>query len=44
MRRELKLLLIEMNLLRIEVEQSRSIREEAQAREAFFSASVKQLK
>ena len=40
MRRELKLLLIEMNLLRIEVEQSRSIREEAQAREAFFSASV----
>jgi hypothetical protein len=32
-----------MNLLRIEVEQSRSIREEAQAREAFFSASVKQL-
>ncbi len=29
MRRELKLLLIEMNLLRIEVEQSRSIREEA---------------
>jgi hypothetical protein len=43
MRRELKLLLIEMNLLRIEVEQSRSIREEAQAREAFFSASVKQL-
>src|SRR4051794_22852668 len=30
MRRELKLLLIEMNLLRIEVEQSRSIREEAQ--------------
>ena len=43
MRRELKLLLIEMNLLRIEVEQSRSIREEARAREAFFSASVKQL-
>ena len=43
MRRELKLLLIEMNFLRIEVEQSRSIREEAQAREAFFSASVKQL-
>ena len=39
----MKLLLIEMNLLRIEVEQSRSIREEAQAREAFFSASVKQL-
>jgi hypothetical protein len=37
MRRELKLLLIEMNLLRIEVEQSRSIREEAQAREVFFS-------
>jgi hypothetical protein len=43
MRRELKLLLIEMNLLRIEVEQSRAIREEAQAREAFFSASEKQL-
>jgi hypothetical protein len=43
MRRELKLLLIEMNLLRIEVEQSRSIRDEAQAREAFFSASVKRL-
>ena len=43
MRRELKLLLIEMNLLRIEVEQSRSIREEARAREAFFSASVQQL-
>jgi hypothetical protein len=43
MRRELKLLLIEMNLLRIEVEQSRGIREEAQAREAFFLASMKQL-
>jgi hypothetical protein len=43
MRRELKLLLIEMNLLRIEVEQSRGIREEAQAREAFFFASMKQL-
>ena len=43
MRREPKLLLIEMNLLRIEVEQSRGIREEAQAREAFFLASMKQL-
>ena len=43
MRRELKLLLIEMNLLRVEVEQSRAAREEAQAREAFLSASVKQL-
>jgi hypothetical protein len=43
MRRELKLLLIEMNLLRIEVEQSRGIREEAQAREACFLASMKQL-
>jgi hypothetical protein len=47
MRRELKLLLIEMNLLRVEV-QSRAAREEAQAREAFLweaflSASVKQL-
>ena len=36
MRRELKLLLIEMNFLRIEVEQSRGIREEAQAREVVF--------
>jgi hypothetical protein len=43
MRRELKLLLIEMNLLRVEVGQSPAIREEALAREAFFSASVKQL-
>jgi hypothetical protein len=43
MRRELKLLLIEMNLLRIEVEQSRGIRAEAQAREACFLASMKQL-
>ena len=41
--RELKLLLIEMNFLRIEVEQSRSIRAEAQAREACFLASMKQL-
>jgi hypothetical protein len=43
MRRELKLLLIEMNLLRVEVEQSRAARQEAEAREAFLSASVKEL-
>jgi len=35
--------IIEMNLLRIEVKQSRAIREEAQTREESFSASVKQL-
>jgi hypothetical protein len=43
MRRELKLLLIELNVLRVEVEQLRAIREEAREREASLSASVEQL-
>jgi hypothetical protein len=43
MRRELKLLLIELNVLRVEVEQLRAMRGEAHAREAFLSASVQQL-
>jgi hypothetical protein len=43
MRRELKLLLIELNVLRLEVEQLRATRGEADAREAFLSMSVQQL-
>src|SRR5438067_10259937 len=43
MRRELKLLLIELNGLRVEVEQLRVMRQEAIDREALFSASVEQL-
>ena len=43
MRRELKLLLIELNALRVEVEQLRAIREDARDKEAFLSASVEQL-
>jgi hypothetical protein len=38
MRRELKLLLIEMNVLRVEVEQLRSIEREARNTEEFLSA------
>ena len=43
MRRELKLLLIEMNLLRVEVEQLRAMKREARDREEFLSASVNRL-
>jgi len=43
MRRELKLLLIELNGLRVEVEQLRVMRQEALDREALLSASVEQL-
>jgi hypothetical protein len=43
MRRELKLLLIEMNVLRVEVEQLRAIRREARDREEFLTASVNRL-
>jgi hypothetical protein len=40
MRRELKLLLIEMNMLRVEVEQLRSMEKEARKTEAFLSTSI----
>jgi len=43
MRRELKLLLIEMNVLRVEVKQLRAMEREARNTEEFLSASVKQL-
>jgi hypothetical protein len=43
MRRELKLLLIELNVLRVEVEQLRAMREEAHDREVTLSESVEQL-
>ena len=43
MRRELKLLLIEMNVLRVEVEQLRAIEREARKTEEFLSASVNRL-
>jgi hypothetical protein len=43
MRRELKLLLIEMNVLRVEVEQLRAIKREARDREEFLTASVNRL-
>ena len=43
MRRELKLLLIEMNVLRVEVEQLRAMKREARDREEFLSASVSRL-
>jgi hypothetical protein len=43
MRRELKLLLIELNVLRVEVEQLRAMRDEAHDREAVLSASVERL-
>ena len=43
MRRELKLLLIEMNVLRVEVEQLRAMKREARDREEFLSASVNRL-
>jgi FtsZ-binding cell division protein ZapB len=43
MRRELKLLLIEMNLLRVEVEQLRAIEREARNTEEFLSSSVSRL-
>jgi hypothetical protein len=40
MRRELKLLLIEMNMLRVEVEQLRSMEKEARKTEAFLTTSI----
>src|SRR5438132_12171815 len=40
MRRELKLLLIEMNVFRVQVEQLRAIKREARDREASLSASA----
>jgi hypothetical protein len=43
MRRELKLLLIEMNVLRVEVEQLRAMEREARNTEAYLSASLKRL-
>ena len=43
MRRELKLLLIEMNVLRVEVEQLRAIEREARSTEEFLSASVNRI-
>ena len=43
MRRELKLLLIEMNVLRVEVEQLRAIEREARNTEEFLSGSVSRL-
>jgi FtsZ-binding cell division protein ZapB len=43
MRRELKLLLIEMNVLRVEVEQLRAMKREAREREELLSASVNRL-
>jgi hypothetical protein len=44
MRRELKLLLIEINVLRIEVEQLRAMKREARNTEEFLSASVNQMR
>jgi hypothetical protein len=43
MRRELKLLLIERNLLHVEVEQLRAIEQEARNTEEFLSASVRRI-
>ena len=43
MRRELKLLLIEMNVLRVEVEQLRAIEREARNTEELLSSSVSRL-
>jgi FtsZ-binding cell division protein ZapB len=43
MRRELKLLLIEMNVLRVEVEQLRAMEREARNTEEFLSASVNRI-
>jgi FtsZ-binding cell division protein ZapB len=43
MRRELKLLLIEINVLRVEVEQLRAMEREARSTEEFLSASVNQI-
>jgi hypothetical protein len=43
MRRELKLLLIEVNALRVEVEQRRAMEEDARTTEEFLSASVSEI-
>jgi len=43
MRRELKLLLIEMNVLRVEVEQLRAMDHEARNTEEFLSASLNRI-
>ena len=44
MRREMKLLLIELNVLRVEVEQLRALKEEVRNTEECFSASIKHIK
>ena len=44
MRREMKLLLIELNVLRVEVEKLREIQQQALHREEFLSASINQIK
>jgi hypothetical protein len=43
MRRELKLLLIEINLLRVEAEQLRAMEQEARNTEEFLSESVNRI-
>ena len=43
MRRELKLLIIEMNVLRVEIEQLRAMEQEARNTEEFLSASVNRI-
>jgi FtsZ-binding cell division protein ZapB len=43
MRRELKLLIIEMNVLRVEVEQLRAMEQEARNTEELLSASVNRI-
>jgi hypothetical protein len=43
MRRELKLLLIELNVLRLEVEQLRTLKQQARNNEEFLSSSINQL-
>jgi hypothetical protein len=44
MRREMKLVLIELNVLRVEVEQLREIKHQALHREEFLLASIDQIK
>jgi FtsZ-binding cell division protein ZapB len=44
MRREMKLLLIELNVLRVEVEQLRAMKKDTCNTEEFLSASINQLK
>jgi FtsZ-binding cell division protein ZapB len=44
MRREMKLLLIELSVLRVEVEELREIKQQALHREEVLSASINQIK